>query len=63
MIIVYLTFNYSTPSFKVVRKQSFYLLDIEKAIFVLLLTNSKCIFHGKLTGWFALQMLLYAEIY
>ena len=50
MIIVYLTFNYSTPSFKVVRKQSFYLLDIEKAIFVLLLTNSKCIFHGKLMG-------------
>ena len=63
IVFVYLTFNSSAPSFKVIKKQSSCLLRIEKTIFVLLLTNSKYIFHGKLTGWFALQMLLSFEIY
>ena len=62
-VFVYLTFNSSTLSFKVVKKQSSCLLHIEKIVFVLLLTNSKCTIHGKLIGWLALQMLLFAEIY
>ena len=63
IVFVYLTFNSSAPSFRVARKESSCLLHIEKTVFVLLLTNSKCIFHGNLMSWFALQMLLSAEIY
>ena len=63
VVFVYLTFNSSAPWFKVARKESSCLLHIEKTVFVLLLTNSKCIFHGNLMSWFALQMLLSAEIY
>ena len=54
-IFPYLTFNSSIPSVEIVRKQSSCLLYIEKTLFILLLTNSKCIFHGKLTSWLALQ--------
>ena len=54
-IFLYLTFNSSIPSVEIVRKQSSCLLHIEKTVFILLLTNSKCIFLGKLISWLALR--------
>ena len=63
IVFVYLTFNSSALSFKLARKESSCLLHFEKTVFVVLLTNSKCIFRGNLMGWFTLQMLSSAEIY
>ena len=61
-IFVYLTFNSSIPSFKVPRRKSYcFFLHIEKKKKKSIHISINSI--HKLMGWFALQMLLSAEMY